>query len=1154
MPIRRVVSIIILVAFISTSLKSPAYAQAILSSDPSIQALLTKQQGILVHLSPEFTPAHLQGLTIHPDNALQFDFLINRGDELLSGNQKRVEYNKLVKYFLASLTIPDEDQWVNLSPYEKNRIIKDDFGRTEMGRDLLAQDYILKQITSSLIYPEEKLGKEFWARVYERAYKEYGATNIPVNTFNKVWIIPDEAAVYESGNTVYVLRNHLKVMLEQDYLSKMKHQSQPGDMALAVSPSTLPSELGLNAKAPQGNNPSSNTIGSQIIREIILPELEKEVNQGKNFANLRQIYSGMILATWYKHVLKESLLGRIYANQSKVLGVTGFFSTNSSVIASKAKQSQDQIYQQYLKAFKKGVFNYIKEDVDKYTNETIPRKYFSGGAVKYPKGVSNGTRGFHDGELEILKRNIPPSLTRKLDPAILTGNIDRASIALNTQQDTAMTTDTENDQKRDLRQIIKWARNALIHADSKIRRASREKVDRFNVVVHVEPVANNNTVMNVLIEFKNRQLPANELFLTLENPRLKTNIPAQPLTDLMVFENVPKGDFYLEVYYEEQGEMVKAAKVPGEKKRPIGLSRTNPEVIADREKMLAELRPDQLIGTMLHILTEKDYKEWLSAVDVHWIKELEKRYESSIKRGSAFGVLGPRERETAVAIILSYKYRLLTQFSVLQHDSYIKWLRDMHRNREKMQNLSQQEQGQVEYLLTQYEIQKNVLNVRQLLIARGIKERYERAEKSRGMIEEFKASMDLTNDQLQSDKTNYVEAGKNLMYELGMLDDFVRRDKNGQLELKNQIAKVVHVAATAIRKSPNPVEYTKQFIIDLINTLPTSQQEDSQNTIGTLPLRVAAELMNPGHGVEKVGRKQILEIIQPLIGDCLFRRHGYTIEWDEDIMYVLSVVQANPKDFKDWIGLLNAGAGEKILGDRWKAWGLQDTFSKLPKNFAMKAVKNGADPILLGNLAVSEGGFIKAPEFFLSSEGNQKMYLKGFAYNGMTGESFLMYGRYGLVSGDSLEQLWVNQAGEVVAHFLISSGRDRDITIIKGEQDFVDMVMGQNMTLTPHKVFQTNPLARNIKSAPSSYAMNSGIKKSERSTFGGIDLNSANLNLQIKRDGKGVPLPMAQQDMAQLMQIQGFVPVIIEIKPAVNLPIISELQQKLQLTSKAAEV
>ena len=66
------------------------------------------------------------------------------------------------------------------------------------------------------------------------------------------------------------------------------------------------------------------------------------------------------------------------------------------------------------------------------------------------------------------------------------------------------------------------------------------------------------------------------------------------------------------------------------------------------------------------------------------------------------------------------------------------------------------------------------------------------------------------------------------------------------------------------------------------------------------------------------------------------------------------------------------------------------------------------------------------------------------------------------------------------------------------------------------------------------------------SSLGGIDMNAANLNLQLKRDGKGVPLPLAQQDMSQLSRIPGFMPVIIEIKPVTSLPILSELRQKLQ--------
>ena len=74
-----------------------------------------------------------------------------------------------------------------------------------MGRDMLAQDYILKQLTASLIYPEKEFGKEFWGKVYAQAQKQFGTTDIPVNTFNKVWIVPDQAVIWEH-NGAYMVR------------------------------------------------------------------------------------------------------------------------------------------------------------------------------------------------------------------------------------------------------------------------------------------------------------------------------------------------------------------------------------------------------------------------------------------------------------------------------------------------------------------------------------------------------------------------------------------------------------------------------------------------------------------------------------------------------------------------------------------------------------------------------------------------------------------------------------------------------------------------------------------------------------------------------------------------------------------------------------
>ncbi len=371
--ISKIIVISVLVSFIVSSVQMPVFAQ--IDPLPFMPA-----PGTMVNLSPEFTPAYLKGIVIHPKEPLKFDFIIYKGDKPLSDSQKREEYTKLTKYFLASLAIPDDDQWVNLSPYEKDRIIKDDFGKTEMGRDLLAQDYMLKQITASLIYPENNLGKEFWSKVYAQAQKQYGTSNIPVNTFNKVWILPDDALIYEKGNTAYVLKNHLRVMLEEDYLSLAKHEGQPGDMFKSELQGTCP-QAGcqpsepLNLKAPQGDThyatPPIHSIASQIIKQIVLPELQREVNEDKNFAPLRQVYSGMLLATWFKRTLKQSLLGQIYANKGKVRGIDQDPRTN------------EEIYHRYLQAYKKGVFNFIKEDVDKYTNETIPRKYFSGGAIDF---------------------------------------------------------------------------------------------------------------------------------------------------------------------------------------------------------------------------------------------------------------------------------------------------------------------------------------------------------------------------------------------------------------------------------------------------------------------------------------------------------------------------------------------------------------------------------------------------------------------------------------------------------------------------------------------------------------------------------------------------------------------------------------------------
>ncbi len=333
------------------------------------QTLVLPIPGMMVTQSPAYIPVMTRGLKVHPENPLLFDFIVDVGDSGLSveGHQFKAESEKLIKYFLASLTVKEDDQWVNLSPCEKDRMIPQNLGKTELGRDMLAQDYILKQLTASLIYPEEELGKEFWAKVYEKAQAQFGSIDVPVDTFNKVWITADKARVLERNNTAYVVGAHLKVMLESDY----EAMSRQKDMAKSPAPAGGMAAL---SKEPSplwgGNGRGAQELTKQVMREVIIPQIEKEVNEGKNFSQLRQIFYAMILSTWYKRALKNSLLNHVYSNKSKTNGVEN---DDPAV--------KEKIYVRYLEAYRKGVFNYVKEETNA-AGETIPRKYFSGGIAR----------------------------------------------------------------------------------------------------------------------------------------------------------------------------------------------------------------------------------------------------------------------------------------------------------------------------------------------------------------------------------------------------------------------------------------------------------------------------------------------------------------------------------------------------------------------------------------------------------------------------------------------------------------------------------------------------------------------------------------------------------------------------------------------------
>ena len=122
----------VLAAFTGMLPAQPSYAQ---------ESIFLPPPGQLINITRHFEPAQMVGLKINLKDPFSFGFIMDQGESRMSDADTKEEYNKIIKYFLVSLAMPNKDMWVNLSPYESKRIIPEVFGQTEMGRDLLAQDY-----------------------------------------------------------------------------------------------------------------------------------------------------------------------------------------------------------------------------------------------------------------------------------------------------------------------------------------------------------------------------------------------------------------------------------------------------------------------------------------------------------------------------------------------------------------------------------------------------------------------------------------------------------------------------------------------------------------------------------------------------------------------------------------------------------------------------------------------------------------------------------------------------------------------------------------------------------------------------------------------------------------------------------------------------
>ena len=278
-----------------------------------------------VSLSVEKDLPFVRGVNFDPSNPFEMDFIIDpAGHKQVS----TAERQKLLRYFLAALTIADDKLWVNLSPDEQYRIIDPAVEKTEIGQVLLEQDLVLKQLAASLTHPDTPTGKAYWSMENRKLKIENEMESISNLDFlistecaalSKIWIKPSSVSIYDNNNTVFI--SDIEFQLESETAA----------------------------------------------HKIFMAELTENVNNAEVFAPLRQLVYSIVLAQWFKRKFSRSLYS-FYFNAEKSAGLE---------LADPGVK--DEVFRRYVEVFERGAYDVERKEMD--NGRLIKRKYLCGGVL-----------------------------------------------------------------------------------------------------------------------------------------------------------------------------------------------------------------------------------------------------------------------------------------------------------------------------------------------------------------------------------------------------------------------------------------------------------------------------------------------------------------------------------------------------------------------------------------------------------------------------------------------------------------------------------------------------------------------------------------------------------------------------------------------------
>ncbi len=247
-----------------------------------------------------FTSISLNYISV---NTNSFDYVIRA--------QKTSDLNQIVTLekgtelsfasFLIGLVLPESEFWVNLNPWEPDRIIGKDLGSTDVGRIMLEADLQMKRSFSSHENPGNgDVGAQFWdildqkkVELMNGIIKKHSSEiedvdDVQFSPVTRHWIVPDKVEAYENGDEIYIVSATLSINSEP--VSEQSTYSLENSQTISES-----TKADLNEAAKEYGR-----YVKELQEKMILPLVVQEVNQGQNYSDLRQIYISLALAQWYR--------------------------------------------------------------------------------------------------------------------------------------------------------------------------------------------------------------------------------------------------------------------------------------------------------------------------------------------------------------------------------------------------------------------------------------------------------------------------------------------------------------------------------------------------------------------------------------------------------------------------------------------------------------------------------------------------------------------------------------------------------------------------------------------------------------------------------------------------------------------------------------